>query len=206
MPFRLCNSRITSQKESCGVFCLTICLIPFLFQQVSNNSQISTDIVDSHRANIPGGISPLTSAKLRQFTIWQFGIWFALFCLIEAFRIMGKDCLGCSLTMVAVLYSSIHVMVWRTLTLFHRSINMCFPATSRLGINLLTASWTKTTTCYIVTLLKKFKLNIQVENSYSIKAFNFNIQVVKSCLRQLRSNIRTAPREKKELRTLQPIL
>ena len=58
----------------------------------------------------------------------------------------------------------------------------------------------------MVTLIKKFKFSIQVENSYSVKRFNINVLVAKSCLRQLRSNLRKVLREKKELRTLQPIL
>lgn len=70
MLFRLYNCISTSQKESCRVFCLTTYLIGFLFQQVFNNT-VKEALVswNSHMANIPGGISLLTLAKLYQFAL-----------------------------------------------------------------------------------------------------------------------------------------
>lgn len=154
MLFSPCNSKITSRKENCRVFCLIICLIAFLFQQVSNNTVrealISWITVIGQTLQVASQYWLQQNCNQFSMYVWQFGISFAVFCLIAAFCVMGRDCLGCSLTMVAVIYSSTRVMLSRTLTLFHRSINMCFPATSRLGIDFLTASWTNISTYFAV--------------------------------------------------------
>lgn len=58
----------------------------------------------------------------------------------------------------------------------------------------------------LILIKKDLKSNIQVANSYSVRKLNFNIQVAKSCQRQLGSKLRIAPREKEEVRILKPIL
>lgn len=51
----------------------------------------------------------------------------------------------------------------------------------------------------VILMKKELKSNIQVAKSYSVKKFNFNIQVAKRCWRQVTSE--EAP-EKREVRIL----